>query len=180
MKYISLLRGINVSGQKKIKMDDLRSLYEAQGFHNVTSYIQSGNLVFDAKTASTKTLKQKIEKAIETYYGFSVPVDIRMPADYRKIINSCPFEESKLEENGNKILVSFLSGTVSKDKLGALEKVTSASERLTLNNDILYLYCPNGYGRSKLSNNFVETKLGLTATTRNWKTVCQLLEMSQT
>lgn len=179
MKYISLLRGINVGGQKKIKMNELKNLYEAQGFQNVTSYIQSGNLVFDVKSRSINSIKQKIENAIQTHYGFEVPVDIRTPATYQQIIDACPFEESRQAENSNRILVSFLSATVSKDSLALLAKVASPSEKLSLYNDVFFIYCPDGYGRSKLSNNFVEKTLGLTATTRNWKTVNQLLTMSQ-
>jgi uncharacterized protein (DUF1697 family) len=179
MKYISILRGINVSGQKKIKMADLKSLYEKEGFDNVTTYIQSGNVLFDTKKRKIEEIKIRIESAIKGAYGFDVPVDVRTTEEYLNIINACPYEEAKIEENGTKVLVSFLSDKPSKDKKSQLEERARYPERLKIEGSVVYLYCPNGYGKSKLTNTFIESKLGLVATTRNWKTVSKLVEMGQ-
>ncbi|MDH3975803.1 MAG: DUF1697 domain-containing protein [Deltaproteobacteria bacterium] len=178
MKYISLLRSINVSGQKKIKMADLRALYDGLGYEKVITYIQSGNVIFDSSEKKTGGIKSAIESAIEVEYGFHVPVHIGRVEEYEEIINRCPFEEASLEENGSKILISFLSSVPEESKIIELMKYAKLPERLIVNGSVVFLYCPNGYGRSKLSNSFLESKLSVEATTRNWKTVRKLYELS--
>jgi len=178
MKYVSILRGINVGGQKKIKMTDLKALYEAQGFENVTTYIQSGNVIFESKEADKENLKSLIEKAIEEKYMFHVPVDVRTNQELGKIVKDCPYEEAKVNENGTKVLVTFLQSSPSDKKRELLLKYVKLPEKLTIQGGEVYLYCPNGYGKSKLSNNFIENNLGVSATTRNWKSVKKLYELS--
>ncbi len=178
MKYISILRGINVSGQKKIKMADLKILYEAQGFGSVTTYIQSGNVIFESKGVNKEGLKKTIENAIEDKFTFHVPVDIRTNQELKQIVDNCPYEEAQAEENGTKILVTFLRSTPSVQKQELLLEYVKSPERLTIQGSEAYLYCPNGYGKSKLSNIFIENKLGILATTRNWKSVKKLYELS--
>ena len=179
MKYISILRGINVSGQKKIKMADLKMLYEEQGFKNVITYIQSGNVIFEAKSKLTiEVLKKIIEKAIETKYVFQVPVDIRTNQELKQIIEKCPYEELKEEENGTKILITFLQSTPLNQKLESLLEYVKSPEKLVIQGKEVYLYSPDGYGKSKLTNTFIEKKLAISATTRNWKSVKKLYELS--
>lgn len=179
MKYISILRGINVSGQKKIKMTDLKILYEKQGFEDVITYIQSGNVIFESKTKLTiETLKKIIEKAIETKYTFQVPVDIRTNQELKQIIEKYPYEEVKKEDNETKVLVTFLQSTPLDEKVESLLEYVKSPEKLIIQGKEVYLYCPNGYGRSKLTNTFIEKKLGVSATTRNWKSVKKLYELS--
>ena len=178
MKYISILRGINVSGQKKIKMADLKALYEAQGFENVTTYIQSGNVIFESARANKEDSKRIIEKAIEEKCGFHVPVDIRTNQELEAVVKNCPYEEANVEENGTKILVTFLQSIPPSQKKNLLLEYVKPPERLTIQGKEVYLYCPNGYGRSKLTNVFIENKLGISATTRNWKSVKKLYELS--
>ncbi len=178
MKYISLLRGINVSGQKKIKMSNLKSLYELLGFQNVVTYIQSGNVVFDSKVKNKTDLKASIEKAIEEKYKFYVPVEIRTNLEIESIIKNCPFGSVDLVEDGTKVLVTFLSSTPSEAKVVDVLKYVVAPEKLVVTEKVVYLYCPNGYGKSKMSNTFLEHKLGIAATTRNWKSVHKLYELS--
>lgn len=177
-KYISILRGINVSGQKKIKMADLKSLYEQLGFKNIVTYIQSGNVIFDSSTTNKADLKTKIEAAIEKTYHFHVPVEIRTNRELENIIKNCPFGSVDLEEDGTKVLVTFLSSAPSKAKITDIQQYVVAPEELVVRKNEVYLYCPNGYGRSKLSNTFLEKKLGIDATTRNWKSVHKLYELS--
>ena len=178
MKYISILRGIHVSGQKKIKMADLKSLYELLGFQDVVTYIQSGNVVFEA-TAKMKTdLKTKIEKAIETKYKFRVPVEIKTNREIGDIVNNCPFGSVDLAKDGTKVLVTFLSSKPSETRISDVQKYVDPPEQLVVREKEVYLYCPNGYGKSKLSNTFLENKLGVEATTRNFKTVYKLYEIS--
>ena len=178
MKYISILRGINVSGQKKVIMGDLKSLYELLGFQNVVTYIQSGNVIFDASVKNKADLKTKIEEAIEEKYKFHVPVEIRTNREIENIIKNSPIGSVDLVEDGTKVLVTFLSSKPSEVKISALQKYVAAPEKLVVVGKEVYLYCPNGYGKSKLSNTFLEHKLGIEATTRNWKTVHKLYELS--
>jgi len=102
MRYISILRGINVSGQKKIKMADLTSLYELLSFRNVVTYIQSGNVIFDAETKDKAELKARIEETIEKRYKFHVPVEIRTNREIENIIKNSPFRSIDLVEDGSK------------------------------------------------------------------------------
>jgi len=178
MTYISILRGINVSGQKKINMVDLKNVYLSLGFDGVLTYIQSGNVIFQSSSADKDYLKSTIEKAIEKKYKFYVPVIIRSAEELKVISNSCPYEEAKTEDNGTKILVTFLQSSPPVEKQEILKKQVTLPEKLTIQGSEIYLYCPNGYGKSALSNTFLENKLGITATTRNWKSVKKLCELS--
>lgn len=179
MKYISLLRGINVGGQKKIKMSDLKSLYEQLGFQDVMTYIQSGNVIFNVEDKNKAGLNESIEKAIEKKFKFHVPVKIRTSREISNIVKNCPFGSVDLEENGTKILVTFLSSKPLKAKMAETLKYVVDPEKFVLKGKEVYLYCPNGYGKSKLSNTFIENKLSVMATTRNWKSVHKLNELSK-
>ena len=169
--YISILRGINVSGQKKIRMEDLKGLYEGLDFSEVTTYIQSGNVIFKTGlNLSISGLSEKIEKAIEEKYHFHVPVIIRTADEIRKILSSNPF----LDEDGldrEKLHVTFLEEKPQPTDVGAIQKFDFSPDRFWIIGKEVYLYCPGGYGNTKLSNTFFEKKLHVKATTRNWKTV---------
>ena len=159
-------------------MADLKTLYEAHGFECVTTYIQSGNVVFDSADTDRSNLKKTIERAVEKKYKFHVPVDIRTSQELKSIVENCPYEEAKIEENGTRVLVTFLRSAPSKQKQNLLSEYVKPPERLTIKGSEVYLYCPNGYGKSKLTNIFLENKLGISATTRNWKSVKKLYELS--
>lgn len=171
--YISLLRGINVSGQKKIKMADLKKLYESLGFADVQTYIQSGNVVFKYTKTDTKQLARKITDSIRKTYSFEVPVEIRTKDDLDKIIANNPFNA----ENHNKLHVMFLAEKPQNPPIAEIEKMKDKSEEFFIAGREIYLSTPNGYGKSKISNTFFEKKLGVSATTRNWKTVNALFDM---
>lgn len=177
MKYISLLRGINVSGKNKIKMDELKSLYEHIGFEDVSTYIQSGNVIFTTDIKNKNELCKTIEVAIKEKYKFHVPVVLRTKSEILNIIKSCPFGSVDIENEGSKILVTLLSSLPAKDSLENITKFVADTEKLVLKDKEVYLYCPNGYGKSKLSNNFLEKKLGVSATTRNWKSLCKISDL---
>lgn len=180
MRYISILRGINVSGQKKILMADLKVLYEALNLTKVITYIQSGNVIFDSPEPDKSVVKSIIESAIDVQYGFQVPVDVRPAQDYKAILDNCPFEGINVETEGSKLLVTFLSAVPDAGKLAEAEGHKASSEQMVLRDQVVYLYCPDGYGRTKLSNGFLEKKLGVTATTRNWKSVAKLYALATT
>jgi uncharacterized protein (DUF1697 family) len=174
--YISLLRGINVSGQKKIKMADLKGLYEGLGFANVRTYLQSGNVVFDTHTQDARELAALIEARIEQDFGYSVTVFIRQPGDFQRILESNPFVD-RPGAQPNRLLVTFLYRQSPEAKLNDLSIPPGTGDEFYIGKREIYLFCPGGYRKSKLSNNFFERKLGVPATTRNWKTVNALYEM---
>lgn len=177
--YVALLRGINVSGQKAIKMADLRHTFERIKCHNVQTYVQSGNVVFHSTTASAAALVKKIEAAIAHDYGFDVSVILRTAQELRAVVTKNPF----VAQHGvdpSTLHITFLSATPSKDALKKLDVVPSAPDQFRIIGQQIYLHCPNGYGKTKLSNSAFERWLSVPATTRNWKTVNALVAMGTT
>ncbi len=174
-KYISLLRGINVSGQKKIKMTELKELYESLNFTNVTTYIQSGNVVFCSTGKDAKKIQKLIERKIQEVYNFHVPTLILTENKIKKIISNMHFDLSNIDLS--KLAVTFLDSTPDKALLKNLDKFKGDGEEFILLGDVIYLYCPNGFGRTKLTNNLFENKLKVRATSRNWKTTNKLFRM---
>ena len=172
--YISMLRGINVGGQKKIRMTALKSLYESLGLGNVQTYVQSGNVVFDSEEQDDEKLRKSIEAQIEAAFGFSVPILIRTANDFKRIIESHPFAN----EEPIRVLVTFLYERPQKSRWDELSLYQDKVDQFALGEQEIFLFCPGGYGRTKLSNTFFEKKLGVVATTRNWKSINTLYEMA--
>lgn len=173
--YIALLRGINVSGQKIIKMTDLKELFLSLGFREVQTYIQSGNVVFQTDEAKRTDIESLIMEAIAVKYGFSVEVVVRTVAEFRKIIDLNPFPDAE----GNKLYITFFHDTPAEIPFEELDKVRAESEVYLFTANVFFLYCPDGYGSTKLSNSFLEKKLKTSATTRNLNTVLKLCEMAK-
>jgi len=178
MKYISILRGINVGGHKKIKMADLKALYVALNFKAVETYIQSGNVIFESSSSDVSTLKSTIEIAISEEFGFDVPVLIRSVQDWKQVMDNCPFLPVDLNVDGTNVLVTFLSEPPETERILVVKALVKPPEELHILGREVYLHCPNGYGNTKLSNPLLERKLAVEATTRNWKSVVKLAEMS--
>ena len=155
-------------------MADLRSLYESLGFGNVQSYVQSGNVVFDSNEQDVTKLKESIEAQIEAQIGFSVPVLILTAADFQRIIESHPFKN----EEAIRVLVTFLYMHPEQSKLLDLSHYEDKVDKFAIGEQEIFLFCPGGYGKTKLSNTFFERKLDVVATTRNWKSVNALYEMA--
>lgn len=172
--FLSILRGINVSGQKKIPMVELKKLYEELHFENITTYIQSGNVIFNSKDA--KDLSKQIEQKIFEKYNFNVPVIIRTTDEMQKVIERNPFLKQK-ELDLSKLHVVYLADNPKQDTIDKLKKINYEPDKFYISGKEVYLYCPNGYGRTKLTNNFFENKLEITATTRNWNTTNELLKI---
>lgn len=172
--YISILRGINVSGQKLIKMEALRKSYEALGFHNVTTYVQSGNVIFTSKTGSSEKLAQRITQQIKKDFGFDVPVLVLTIGKLKAIIAKNPFAHKE----ANFIYVTFLASKPENFDKKIIEEKKLPVEEIAFTDDAVYLYCPKGYGNSKLNNSLMESKLKVTSTTRNWKTTNELFKIA--
>ena len=176
--HIAMLRGINVSGQKLVKMERLRASLSALGLGNVQTYIQSGNIVFAAPAEPAGRLIAKIEQKILADFGFPVPVFLRTAKELEKIVKQNPFLKVS-EIDPTKLHVTFLAGDPPAKSIEQLEPLAVPGERLFIMGREIYLYCPHGYGDTKLSNANIERKLSVGATTRNWKTVNTLLAMAQ-
>jgi uncharacterized protein (DUF1697 family) len=162
--YISLLRGINVSGNKTIRMADLQSLYQSLNFSNIVTYLQSGNVIFNSPEQDNENLAELIQNKIEKIFGFSVNVFIRDHEDFRRIIDRNPFLH-KMHEDPAHLYVTFLSHSIS------TEQVTEQSSGMDKNDvfitgvDEIYLFCPDGYSRTKFSNTYFEKHFQQPATT---------------
>ena len=175
--YISILRGINVSGKNPIKMDALRKSYEALGFNNVKTYIQSGNVVFSAEDQNESELTQKIFHQIEKDFGFDVPVIVMSMEKLKLVIDNNPFlNESNIDPAF--LHVTFLSSNPEPYDFNSIEEKKLNGEKIEITEDAVYLYCPNGYGKTKLNNGFLEKKLKVNATTRNWNTTNELYNLA--
>ncbi|MGH1364135.1 MAG: DUF1697 domain-containing protein [Calditrichia bacterium] len=175
---LSLLRGVNVSGQKIIKMADLKVLYESLGLESVKTYIQSGNVVFACEESREKTIAAEISAAIKKSYGFDVPVQTFTLPEWRSIATEHPLMNVDPVEEKMKY-VTLLGRMPEKEKLAALAVPDGDNGTIKVVGKTIYLSCPSGYGRTKLSNNFFESKLKVQATSRNWRSTQKLLNLLQ-
>lgn len=176
LEYISLLRGINVSG-KMIKMDQLKSLYESLGLSEVTTYIKSGNVLFNVKNQDPPELKSKLQDQILSNLGFEVKVLIRTRAELQEIIDNNPFIKAGRTEF-DQMHVTLLEEKPAAEVLNSLTSLPATKDQFRVVNREIYLLCPEGYGRTVFSNNFFEKKLKVPATTRNWNTIKKLYEIA--
>ena len=173
---VAMLRGINVGSGKIVKMERLRASFGALGFRGVRTYVQSGNVIFESEQKSPAGLSKTIGKKIQRDFGFTVPVLVKSSKEMEQIVANNPSVKEKGIDH-SKLHVTFLSGAPPKTAVKILEPLATGRERFRILNREIYLYCPDGYGNTKLSNNAIEKKLSVVATTRNWRTVNTLLEM---
>lgn len=171
--YIALLRGINVSGKNIIKMDALRLAMQELAYKHVRTYIQSGNIIFESTSKNTATIGTSIKEKITLNFGFNIPVVILTTNYLNQVINTNPFAIINL----NKLHVTFLSAIPNQTLANKIIGTFNGDEYKIINNQI-YIHCPNGYGKTKLTNTFIEKKLQLQATTRNWQTLIALAEIA--
>ncbi len=174
--YAALLRGVNVGGRGKVGMEDLRSLFASLGYTDVASYVQSGNVVFKSPVKDVSKLTDALEQKIRDELDMEVTVLIRSAAELRKIQAANPL----IDRSGDptKLHVTFLQAAPKPERLGELPEMSDGKDELVAVGREIYLFCPDGYGNSKLNNAFIEKRLGVRATTRNWRTVAKLVEMT--
>jgi uncharacterized protein (DUF1697 family) len=170
-RYAAMLRGINLGARNRVAMPALRELFEAMGFADVETYVQSGNVVF---SASSKPDAVAITKRIAEDLGATSPVLIRSATELAKIVKGNPFTGD----------VSSFHVTLLEDKpkaadVAAIDAERYAPDEFKVVGKDVYLRCPKGYGVSKLSNALFEKKLGTVATTRNWKTISNLRDLTK-
>jgi uncharacterized protein (DUF1697 family) len=168
--YIVLLRGINVSGKNKLPMADLRQILSRLGFQNLQTYIQSGNIILES-TLEKEEICKKIKDAILEKFGYDVPVIARTIPEWKKAIENYPFSK----ENEKIVAFSFLNQNT---KETVLEINNLGEDTYKIDKNVVYLYCSSGFGKTKLTNNNIEKKLNVTATTRNLRTTLKLLELA--
>ncbi|WP_299672448.1 DUF1697 domain-containing protein [uncultured Polaribacter sp.] len=169
--FIVLLRGINVSGKNKIPMADVRELLNNLDFQNVQTYIQSGNIILESDLEKDE-ICDKIKNGIQERFGFDVPVLARTILEWKKVIDNYPFSI----ENEKIVALTFLNKST---KETTIEVKNIGEDSYKIVEDVVYLYCPSGFGSTKLTNNIIERKLDVVATTRNLRTTLKLLELAQ-
>jgi len=176
-KFIVLLRGINVSGQKKIIMADLRKMLENLKFHEVETYIQSGNIILKSNEDNNDKIAKKIKKGIAVTFGFDVPVLVKTYDELKSIFDKNPYTDAADIES-KKIYFALLQEAPQKELLEKFQKNDFPNDRFVVAENCVYLNYLNGAGKAKLSNNLIERKLKVSATSRNYRTMTKLLEMS--
>jgi uncharacterized protein (DUF1697 family) len=174
-RYVALLRGINLGARNKLAMGDLRALVEALGGEDVETYVQSGNVVFTSG-ADAGTLERGLADEIGRAHGLEVPVLVRSAGELNTIVRKNPFLRAGADEKS--LHVTFLDEKPQQALVKKLDPSLSSPDELRVAGREVYLLCPNGYGRSKLSNAFFEKRLDVVATTRNWRTVRTLAELA--
>ncbi|MFK0153352.1 DUF1697 domain-containing protein [Streptomyces sp. NPDC090493] len=176
--YAALLRGINVGGNKKLPMAELRALMTGLGYDSVQTYLQSGQAVFSTARGDAESLAAELAGAIEERFGFSVDVLVRDHAYLKAVEADCPFPAAELA--AKQLHVTYLSAPVTAERYADIDPAAHLPEEFRLGDRALYLYAPDGLGRSKLAEALSRPRIhkGLTATTRNWNTVVKLVELT--
>jgi uncharacterized protein (DUF1697 family) len=172
-----MLRGVNVGGHNRIKMEALRALYESLGLLDVQTYVQSGNVVFRAKERNLAALAKSIEDGIQRDFGFRPGAVIRTPSELRTAIANNPFAARQIEPS--KLLITFLSAAPDAEARGNALAIKTFPEELRIDGREVYIYFPNGMARPKMSWPRIEKALKTWGTGRNWNTVTKLLEIAE-
>ena len=172
-RYVAFLRSINIGG-RTLPMKDLAAMFTKAGCTEVKTYIQSGNVVF-TKDTPLGDLAATVERAIKKLTGFESPVVIRSADELSALLKNAPFADPAGEKPALHAL--FLTSTPSAAKVAALDPNRSPGDQFAVRGNDVYLLCPNGYGVSKLTNAYFDSKLGTTSTGRNFRTIRKMLEM---
>jgi uncharacterized protein (DUF1697 family) len=177
--YISFLRGVNMTGHNSIRMTELSILYKDLGFNDSETYIQSGNVIFNSINGlSVPDISLRIEQGILEKFNFNIPVLIRTVEEMREIISANPF---KMGENfePSKMAVIFLHEKTSDAQIQKVINIDYPPDKFKISGSEIFIYCPNGFGKTKLYTNFFEKKMGVTGTARNWKTINTILQIAE-
>ncbi len=158
-------------------MADLKAMCEQMNLKNVTTYIQSGNVIFSVDKSNPADISKKIESAIHKKFGMSIPVITRTIDEIRNAIKRNPYLAAKDKDLGN-VYLTYLEFAPGSNEIAAIRDYSAPPDDFLINGETVYIYCPGGYGNTKLNNNFFERKLKTRATTRNWKTSNELLNIA--
>ena len=177
LRYVALLRSINVGGRNKLPMKDLISIFTEAGCREVRTYIQSGNVVFEASEKLAGDLPERISQIIADRFDYQVPVVLRRADSLAEVVEGNPFLTSGVELKT--LHVAFLAHLPSEERAATLDPDRSPPDEYTLIGREIYLHLPNGVAKTKITNKYLDSKLATTSTVRNWKTVLKLVEMSR-
>ncbi|WP_225830609.1 DUF1697 domain-containing protein [Streptomyces sp. NK08204] len=177
--YAALLRGINVGGSRRLPMADLRTLMSSLELDGVRTHLQSGQAVFTTERGDEQCLADELGRAIEARFGFAVDVIVRGHAYLKAVAENCPFPAVELE--ARQLHVTYFSAPVTPDRYAEIDQAAYLPEEFRLGDRCLYLYAPEGLGRSKLAEVLSRPRStrGLVATSRNWNTVLKLVELTR-
>ena len=175
--YVSMLRAVNVGG-RKVAMTDLRALYERLGHDDVVTYVQSGNVVSRASSRGAGAVERAVRDAIATDLGLDVDVLVRTPKELRRVLDGNPFLRGRTRADPKTLHVTFLTTEPDASRVQPLDGRAFAPDEFRVVGREIYVWCPNGYGRTKINTMWFERKLKLPATTRNWATVTRLVELA--
>jgi uncharacterized protein (DUF1697 family) len=175
--FVALLRGINVGGKAMVSMPELRSMLTSMGFEDVATYVQSGNVVFSSSSGDAQSLATALEERIAETFGLNTAVLMRTPAELTEIAKSNPF--LRREDDLTKLHVVFLSDAPPAAAVKELDPRRSPPDEFSVRGREIYLHLPKGAGRSKLTIDYFEKRLGVRGTARNWRTLNKLLELTQ-
>lgn len=176
MKYLALLRGINVSGHNMIKMEVLKKLLLNCGFQNVETYIQSGNIFVETEEDNPASIGFKIKQEIFKELGFDVPTIVVTKSDLEKCLTNNPFFKEKNVDT-KKLYVAFISKELNNNALNDLKISQFKPDEAFIEGNRIYMKLETGAGNTKLTQKYIEKKLNVTATSRNWNTINKLIEM---
>jgi uncharacterized protein (DUF1697 family) len=176
--YISFLRGVNMTGHNSIKMTDLSALFNNLGLKDAETFIQSGNVIFnDTGEIPRPALSEILEKAILERFTYTVPVMIRTNQELNDLFSSNPFlKETNFDPS--KMAVLFLHDEPSETQVQKVADINYPPDKFKIIGKEIFIYCPNGFGRTKLYTNFFEKKMGVIGTARNWKTITAILDIA--
>jgi uncharacterized protein (DUF1697 family) len=174
--HVALLRGINVGGKRILPMKELAGIFVAAGAMDVVTYIQSGNVVCAASGAVAKKLPEVVERAIEKRFGFSVPIVMRSAEELGEVTRKNPFLAKV--PGAERLHVAFLAGAPKAGGVAKLDPKRSPPDEFVVRGREIYLNLPNGAGKTKLTNAYLDSTLGTTSTMRNWRTVLTLLDLA--
>ncbi|WP_396166273.1 DUF1697 domain-containing protein [Flavobacterium sp.] len=176
IKYLALLRGINVSGHNMIKMDALKKMLENMGFKNVETYIQSGNVFLDSEEENAASVGFKIKQEISKVFGYDVPVIMVSKTDLELCFKNNPYLKEK-ECDFKKLYVAFISKELSPLAINDLKISNFKPDEAAIDGSRIYIKYAIGAGKTNLDQKYIEKKLNVVSTIRNWNTVTKLLEM---
>lgn len=174
--HIALLRGINVGGKHKLPMKLLAATFEAHGAREVKTYIQSGNVVFGASARAAKGLARGVSETLEAELGFAVPIVTRSAAQWSELVANNPFVDEASDPK--QLHLALLDRKPSAAAVARLDPERSPGDRYVLRNDALYLFCPRGVARTKLTCAYFDRTLECVSTMRNWRTTQKLLALA--
>jgi uncharacterized protein (DUF1697 family) len=174
--HLALLRGINVSGHNIIKMEALKTTLKAIGFQNVQTYIQSGNVFVDTEEENAPSVAFKIKQEIFKAFGHEVPIVVIGKSDLEKSLKNNPFLKEK-EVDTKKLYVAFVSIALKSDSINDLKMSQVKPDEANIDESRIYIKYSVGAGKTRFDQKYIEKKLNVTATIRNWNTVTQLLKM---